>query len=282
METASDQASRYNLFDSYPDLQATMELQRHTFAFSDRFSLEVNSQGPNYAFTLREGHSGGNQNPTRNFPAEAFPYFDPSEYDMTLCSSGGRTVEMQCQTGSDISFTTIEKTYPCHDCPDLKGFATSQGLADHAQLTKHRPYKCMGRGCGKTFDRRDTFARHMRTHNQSHVCKNCEREFKRKDHLKKHRCHRSSLQAAKPNLPLKATEASECLSSSALQDIIRTFTVDEYVAAIRQMPSSNWLQVAGQQTMSDQSARISSLEAEVDELKAKVAMVADSEKLGDA
>jgi hypothetical protein len=86
-------------------------------------------------------------------------------------------------------------------------------------------------------------------------------------------------------LPFEGYGSSRCLTSIepryAFNNFDQTFHAEE-LKAIQQILNARWLQGASQQTVLDQFARISSLEADVDELKAKVALVTDSERRGDA
>lgn len=92
---------------------------------------------------------------------------------------------------AEMNLRGRSKSYwPCAEC--YHSFPTSQDLESHARSISHKAYRC--EECGKGFSRRDTFGRHVATHNTAagnHACKACEQDnkvriFKRKDHLEQH------------------------------------------------------------------------------------------------
>lgn len=104
------------------------------------------------------------------------PYFT----DQTLLGGGG----------------VASRPNVCAECE--YPFPTSQALEDHARARTHQAYACNALNCGRSYSRRDTYARHRATHKgfDAHVCEHCpigtkRKVFKRRDHLIQHvrNCH---------------------------------------------------------------------------------------------
>nr|POE47617.1 isoform 3 of transcription factor sp1 [Quercus suber] len=77
------------------------------------------------------------------------------------------------------------RAYPCI-CGQW--FETLEALERHTRSSLHRAYVCPTPNCGKSFYRRDSFARHKSQHtaSESFACLQCPKAFKRKDHLEQH------------------------------------------------------------------------------------------------
>ena len=78
-----------------------------------------------------------------------------------------------------------------HICPNCKGeYAHSSSLCRHMRTCgQHQSFPC--RGCSKTFDRKDTLHRHLKTckgDDQVWKCDKCAKTFPYQAYLKRHRC----------------------------------------------------------------------------------------------
>lgn len=100
------------------------------------------------------------------------------------CSRPGDTTTEGLHQG----ITPKEKIWTCSDCLPTKRFKTSKDVEEHAKSKGHYPYKCTVVGCQTpAFQRRDTFARHMKTHRDpAYECLTCGQKFARLDVLRNH------------------------------------------------------------------------------------------------
>lgn len=108
------------------------------------------------------------------------PQLDPLRLPLAELSEANVNFCSESESDRDLNHQ-----HTCFECYDT--FSRARDLEIHSKRTGHKTYRCSHVGCGKSYARRDVYARHVSTHNPAvHRCTVCPKVFKRKDNLSAH------------------------------------------------------------------------------------------------
>ncbi len=132
---------------------------------SDVDPMEMSTATVRQEYLMLGSHGS---NSSEALPMNAPLYHNGSAPDDESTGSTAPIVQELAQ--ADDQYHSTEFSNRCPDCSET--FATGRDLEEHATHERHRPWRCDQEGCNKNFMRRDTYTKHLRSHDEllTHGC----------------------------------------------------------------------------------------------------------------